>query len=1026
MAMWTNEQKQAIEIRGSNVIVSAGAGSGKTAVLTERAYQILKNREAEIDELLILTFTNAAAQEMKDRIRSKLRDNGFFDVADQVEASNITTFDAYALSIVKQNHMYLNISPNVAILDETIISVERRKIIDAIFMEQYQIKNPAFLDMISNYCPKSDEELKKFVENIIHVADLQSDKYDFLNNLIKNTRNEEKLKMMLVEIISEITSCFDDAHSMFESLMDDNEYAEKAMREIDLAFANAEVYDDFYNAAITFRFPRAKLETENDNNVRDAIKKLINALIKRILPIGNECVIRKNFYNEATVNSIKELIYIAQNTDKQLSDFKKYNNAFGFQDIAKLALQLVCNNDIAEEIKNSIKFIMIDEYQDTSDIQDDFIMRISNNNVFMVGDTKQSIYRFRNANCAIFQGKYDSYKNHRGGFKIDLNKNFRSRSEVIEDLNGLFSALMSNQYGGVDYQKDHIIQHGNKSFDIEGKMSHDCHSEVYYYDMTDVKHSKEEQEAHIIAQDITLKINDNYQVFDGKNKTLRSSTYADFAVLIESKSSFDTFRKVFDKYGIPLRVYKEELIASSQVGIVLNNLIKILIAIDTKTFTEEFKLAFVSVARSYLFSKSDQEIYEVVTNQSIFDTDVYKSIFNIFEQCKEYSLANIVRCLVEGLDMYAKIILLGDVESNTQNIDSLIATTSMLEDLGFTLNDYHKYLMSLEDLKIDLSTSSMIEAGNVVKIMTIHKSKGLEFNITYFPQTYKSISKRESKSLFQISSSYGISMPIIEGEENDNIPLQDVLMKMDNRRENLSERIRLFYVALTRTKEKIIILAQVDDISTDDLEFIPTLRIADSFIDFLSYSQINGPVLKAKRVKNVPNIITKNISNISENEMKALEIRSPQKLFKQKSDANKASKDMVATSNEFLQFGTDLHYLLELVDLKTKDTSFIKDIHQRELINRVLKLDIMQINPKSFIYKEYAFFNKEENLKGVIDLMIENEFEIYLIDYKTKNIDDIEYDSQLKIYRNYIAKVFNKKITLYLLSIKDVTYRLVE
>ena len=267
---------------------------------------------------------------------------------------------------------------------------------------------------------------------------------------------------------------------------------------------------------------------------------------------------------QATIQ-LQTIIETVQEYLERLHKFKRNNNIYDFQDIALLSIDIVKNNDfVREELKYSFKQIMIDEYQDTNDIQDIFIGLIENNNVYMVGDIKQSIYRFRNANPYIFKNKYDSYADNDGGLKIDLVKNFRSREEVLDNINEIFNYIMDNDIGGAEYHESHEMVFGNNSYIEEGKTEQEYNMEIleYHYDK-DSKYTKEEIEIFTIADDIINKISNKFKVFDKDEKLLRDITYNDFVILMDRTTDFDLYKKIFEYKGIPLTLYKDDKLNNS-------------------------------------------------------------------------------------------------------------------------------------------------------------------------------------------------------------------------------------------------------------------------------------------------------------------------------------------------------------------------------------------------------------------------------------------------------------------------------
>lgn len=344
-------------------------------------------------------------------------------------------------------------------------------------------------------------------------------------------------------------------------------------------------------------------------------KELINDVIKNIKSL---CTYKNREEIMSSILSTKDykevIIDILKDFDKYVMAYKYENDIYEFTDIASLAIKLVKENvSVKEELKSSFKEIMIDEYQDTNDLQEILINMISDNNVYMVGDIKQSIYRFRNANPDIFKEKYNKYSNHIGGEKIDLNKNFRSREEVLNNINLLFNKVMDESIGGADYIKSHQMIFGNKSYIKKGKTLQNYDFELYSY-MYDKKseYSKEEIEAFIIAKDILSKVKGNYQIFDKDTSVLRNAEYSDFVILMDRTTNFDLYKKIFLYLGIPLELYKDETMNEDTDIIVLNNLIKFTIKLDTGVYDKELEYLFTSIMRSFLCESSDEEIFDTI------------------------------------------------------------------------------------------------------------------------------------------------------------------------------------------------------------------------------------------------------------------------------------------------------------------------------------------------------------------------------------------------------------------------------
>ena len=480
MPNWTKEQLNAINEEGTNIIVSAGAGSGKTAVLSERVLRKLR-QGVNINELLILTFTNAAAKEMKERIRKKIKeDPSLKEQLDLIDEAYITTFDAFSLSTVKKYHYLLNLSKDVQIVDASLIRLQKEKIINEIFNRLYDEENNLFEKLIKDFCVKDDIQIREYILSINDKLDLKINKKEYLNSYLDKYFTSEKIdsdiKLFEKILLTKIEELNDLVHDL--SFYTDGEYFSKVSDYIK-SLLESKNYDDILKN-IDVKIPNLPKNSDHTaKEIKDNISKILKEL-KLLCKYKNIDEIKKQIL--LTKDYVKIIIDIILELDEKINKYKYKNDSYEFNDIAVLSINLLKeNDDVRIEMKNSFNEIMVDEYQDTNDIQEEFINLISNNNVYMVGDIKQSIYRFRNANPYIFKNKYDRYSRNDNGIKIDLNKNFRSREEVLNNINIIFETIMDDVIGGAEYKVSHKMIFGNSSYNIEGKTNQNNNIEIYNY-----------------------------------------------------------------------------------------------------------------------------------------------------------------------------------------------------------------------------------------------------------------------------------------------------------------------------------------------------------------------------------------------------------------------------------------------------------------------------------------------------------------------------------------------------------------
>ena len=1019
MPNWTKEQEDAIYKDGTNIIVSAGAGSGKTAVLSERVLRKLKGG-VNIDELLILTFTKAAAAEMKERIRKKIsKEPSLKEQLDKIDNAYITTFDSFALSILKKYSHLLNVSRNVSIIEQSIIDLKKEEIIDGLFEELYAEKDESFLNLIDTFCTKDDSEIKRYIIDINNKLDLLYNKNSYLTDYLETYFNDsyidEKIKEY-EEFLLDKLSLINGYVCELEELVD-SEYFEKVNNSIGELLLSSS-YENIRNNLNTL--PTLPKGSEEDAKL---LKDKINSLLKEL---KNLCI-----YNDK--NDIKDSIYktkditssiidIITKFDYRINKYKFEIDAYEFVDIAKMAIRILEENeDVRNEIRKSFNEILIDEYQDTSDLQDLFISYIKNNNVYMVGDIKQSIYRFRNANPNLFKDKYNNYSINNGGIKIDLNKNFRSREEVLADINLIFDAIMDNDIGGAEYSKTHRMVFGNTAYNNEGKMMHSNNLEIlnYVFDKKGI-FKKEEIEAFIICMDIKNKIENKYQVFDKDSLKVRDIKYSDIVILMDRSTNFYLYKKIFEYFNVPLTIYKDESITDSiDIGIIKN----IFNLILNRKVNQSFKYSFISILRSYLFNTNDNDIFSYFLNENYNTSELINLVNTI-----DYSNLTPKELLLEIIDkfnFYEKMITVGDVKKHIVVLDYLVDLADNLTSLGYTNEDFYDYLEQIIDKKYDINfNSDKNEDG--VKIMTIHKSKGLEYHICYYSGLYSKFNTSDLKESFIYDNSYGLIVPYFDNGIRNTI-YKD-LLKKKYLKDEISEKIRLFYVALTRAKEKMIIVSpEIVDLDNGCDIVSNNLRLNySSFLDIMnSVKKRISLYIKNVDLDNVGltkdyNFVKKNNVFSSLNEIDEIieinEVNLAKEIVTGKKFSKSSHKLLSKEEISNIEFGKVFHSILENIDFRNPNYDELSDF-ERNIVEKFINNDIF----KGFIhiYKEYEFIYTVENdeYHGIIDLLVEYDDEFKIIDYKLKDISDDAYIKQLNGYKDYIESISNKNVSIYLYSI---------
>ena len=1027
MTKWTDEQLEAIQKDKSNIIVSAGAGSGKTAVLSERVIRKVKEG-VHINELLLLTFTNNAAKEMKERIRSKLKKEGLTEELKLIDSAYITTFDSYALSILRKYHYKLNVSKNLKVVDADLINYKKEEYLDNIFEEYYESNDKLFLKLINVFCEKDDNNIRKAILSISSKLDLLIDLDSYLDNYLNNYFGVDNIDNVLNDYNNLLLKRINNVKILMYNLSfyTDGDFNEK-LNEVLKPLINSNDYDSI-KCNLDIKLPTLRNAEEIAKNYKDAIKKEIDSL-KELCTYKDLNEIKDTILS--TKDYVIVIIDIIRKLNSKLKEFKYTNDLYEFNDIAKLSIKLLKDNeDIRNEIKYSLNEIMVDEYQDTSDIQEEFISLIENNNVYMVGDVKQSIYRFRNANPYIFKNKYDNYSKNNGGIKIDLNKNFRSREESLNNINTLFNLIMDSNIGGADYKLSHQMTFGNLAYINEGKTDQNNNFEIYNYDFDKEKgFTREETEIFIIANDIKDKINNKYKIYDKDNNTLRECTYSDFVILLDRSKDFDLYKRIFEYKGIPISINKEEKVNDEIILMVIKNLLISLVKINNNELDNDFIHAFISVLRSFIFEYTDEEIFELYSNNNYLNDKVFKELKEI--NINSYTTKEIINILIDKFNIIDKLNRIGNIENNLIIIEYLLNYLDTKEEIGLSIEDISIYLEDILEKKYDIKFSSNKESSNSVKIMTIHKSKGLEYSICYYAGLYKDFNIRDIQDNFLFDKKYGIVTPYFNNGIGDTI-YKD-LIKDNYIKEEISEKIRLFYVALTRAKEKMIILCDLNGEEYSNfnesglVEDIIRLRYR-SFSDIIMsiQSKLSNYVTNITDIdmtsdyKLIKQYNFKDYIDTNDIKLEVKELEKDNELLESKTYSKHTNELITEEIKANMEYGTKVHYELEVLDFNNPNTS-------DKNILKFLESDLLKNISKGKIYKEYEFMYEKDNTinHGIIDLMIEYPDYIDIIDYKLKNIEDENYIKQLKGYKEYIENKTNKSVNLYLYSIIDNKYDLI-
>ena len=1060
------KQQEAIDSREGNFLVSAGAGSGKTAVLTERIKELVLDKDeakrATLDQLLVLTFTNKAAAEMKNRTRKKLYEaykagEIKTDLSGEVECSDITTFDSFFLKIVRKYAFKLGVDPDISIAEDSFLKIKERELIDKALSNRYEKMDTLFAKMVEKYTLKDDSIFVKYILGVLRLCDLSPDPNALFEELREKTFKEEFLdeeeKKFYEKCNRDLVTAFnllevnDDVlaidhvyvgswiglgsyEALYKRLVLENEAKAKKAK----CVINGKEYDTGFIVK-----PKKHTFTEEADLHRTIAKGLFKGVISKLELNGDPTEQRKRILE--TKGYVSILIDIAKEVYLGMLGYMKESNSYGFTNIASLARRLLDDEDVLSEIKAKYKYIMIDEYQDCSDLQESFIGKISDDNVFMVGDIKQSIYRFRNANPDIFADKLARYGKDEGGKAIYLQKNFRSRLEVISFVNDLFGKIMSKEVGDVDYEQGQALEFANKY--LYGDEPCEEYKATYLTYDPDEGTDKAELEARAIANDILDKVQSGFKVDVGGNSQ-KACDWGDFAILMPAKDQFNTYKKVFGEAKIPLVATVGNELGEDSINMVFMRLLKLpLVVGEDETAT---KHCYASIKRSYLFEEDDDKLFDELQSGAYEQDDLIKDMLADKEKLLGMGVKDAVNYLIEKYGFVEKLKKIGNVKTNFKTICAFLDEASYAERMGIDYKGYVEHFDNLNKYGIKEEIGVEFAGDNVVKLMTIHASKGLEFPIVYSPRLAREVNVSDTDGLYYISKQYGLLLPKTRSDEYSGNFLYS-LYKDSEVAKAISEYMRLFYVQLTRASNQIIFIAPQGRDEKFDLIDVPlqnrtlVVRTTTNSKGQATYTWIK-PNSFARFLNMAGNDVLTRIFDYEDADVeeptplpRATQIESFKKPAIHSIDCpieiveeKRASKTSFTPINEAAaQYGTHMHRLLELVSFKEKNASFIDNEHERKKIEALFNHDIFDNLDGYKEFHEYRYIDYDNGLEGSIDLLLVKAGDkAIIVDYKTKHLDDEAYDKQLGLYKQYVEKVFGLKAETYLLSISDNILKVVE
>lgn len=880
---WTKEQQQVIDLRNRNILVSAAAGSGKTAVLVERIKELVldKKHPVDIDHLLVVTFTNAAAAQMKERVAKALEkalqenpsDVRLQQQAALVQNAQITTIDSFCLYVLRNHFHEIGLEPNFRIGDEGELKLLREDVMTGLFEQCYEEKHPGFLHLISCYgTSRSDAPVRDMIFKLYSYAQSYPWPKQWLREALScyEIKTEQELEQapfieMTVEYGKQMVKGYLEQAEHYHELCQDVDgpymYEEACGQDVELMekLLSCSTYQNFYEELGKCKFAtlgRAKDyigSPEKQEQVKTERKKLKDGIGK----LKSDCfaLTFREILEQLTLvqPSAEALAEVTERFIDAFAERKQDKNLVDFSDLEHFALEILVEEETgkptetAKEFQNAYEEIMIDEYQDSNYVQETILRAISRevvgqNNLFMVGDVKQSIYRFRLARPELFMEKFDTYETTDAPCqRIDLHKNFRSRDTVLAFTNDIFYQIMKRNLGGVDYTDEAALYCGadypagekEDAFDSEILLTTTQELE----EGTKQQISKQELEAKLIADRIRKMVGKE-EVVDEETGEFRKVRYGDIVILLRSLSEWaDLFAEVLNANGIPAHtVSRTGYFSTLEIRTVLNYLrildnprqdipLAAVLKSPMAGLSDEqlARLRLLAEDKPYhqcvkMFLEAEEELTE---KESTADEDMRAKLKRFSEtykklrrQTMDIPMHELLQKVLKetGYARYASALPAG--RQRLANLHMLSEKAIAYEKTSYRgLYHFIRYIDELQKYDVDFGEAELVgENEDAVNIMSIHKSKGLEFPVCFVSGMGKSFNKQDSRSKMILHPNLGVGLDIIEEDRRIKVPafFKKVIARQTEL-ESLGEELRVLYVAFTRAKEKLIITGCIKD-----------------------------------------------------------------------------------------------------------------------------------------------------------------------------------------------------------------------
>lgn len=892
---WTERQREAIESRGKNILVSAAAGSGKTAVLVQRIIDIIIRERVDVNSLLVVTFTKAAASEMKERIRSKLsqelmKDHSAEDTAyirSQITAlpnASIGTMHSFCVELIRRNFHQADIDPSVRIANESTLQILKSEALDAVLQEFYEEGDRTFFDLVDAYGGKRDDkDLRALLQDIYRFIQSQPEPVKWITDQAEafNVQTEEefeqtewakvmredllmKLNEMRIQLAQarEICDRVGGPKAYEAALISDDEMAEDLIK---AAKESLQKYFEKVPLCVHERLKTINKKTMEKEEIREdwmnEVKELRQSakdIIKEQQSIvGGESLGSQIRKLRLLYPMMKKLVQILKRFDACYASMKSEKGVLDFNDLEHYALRILEKEEVRESLRRKYTYIFFDEYQDSNLVQEQILSSICRkDNLFLVGDVKQSIYRFRLSDPTLFIRRYQTYKESRDpfGMKIDLSSNFRSRKSILDFANGLFGVLMSKELGEVDYDEEARLiaaaEFPPEPDHVEMVILENTKAENFREAFRGAEVSEEWEEMDQItleAMYTAMRIRQliGTKRYDPKSEQEKTVDYGDIVILMRSLTSkAEVFAKVLKEQNIPCYVEQSgSYFEVTEVRLFLD----LLRLIDNPMQDE----ALLAVMNSSLFDFSAEELSKIRifeknhrTEKTKSETDFYTSMLGygghyddltadkirvLTDKLEHYRLKNqLLRLedflwyILEDSALYQMVGAMPGGFERQKNLEAVVEKAVQYQSMNSGgLFGFLRYVEKiLKDKTISSESKTFIQQNQVVRLMSIHKSKGLEFPIVFICNLGNGFNKMDNAQDIQLHNTLGLGPKYVNLKQStytDSIAKK--VIKLKSNIQMLSEEMRILYVAITRAVDRLIMIGCVKDLSSTCINY---------------------------------------------------------------------------------------------------------------------------------------------------------------------------------------------------------------